>query len=86
MKHYRRRRYEQVKIRDILMKWAIDIIVVIGIALFLVVYLGETATVVGYSMEPSLLNGDRLLINKLQYELSSPERFDVVVFQPNLDT
>lgn len=86
MNGYRRRRYEQVKIRDILMKWAIDIIVVIGIALFLVVYLGETSTVVGYSMEPSLVNGDRLLVNKLEYELSSPKRYDVVVFQPNIDT
>ncbi len=68
------------------MKWAIDIIVVIGIALFLVVYLGESSTVVGYSMEPSLLNGDRILIDKLKYELTDPERFDVVVFQPNIET
>lgn len=81
-----RRKYEQVKIRDILMKWAIDIIVVIGIALFLVIYLGESSTVVGYSMEPTLLNGDRILINKLEYGLSSPKRYDIVVFQPNIET
>lgn len=84
--NYRRRRYEQIKIKDILMKWAIDIIVVIGIALFLVVYLGETSTVIGNSMEPSLINGDRILVNKLQYNLTSPERYDVVLFQPNIES
>jgi signal peptidase I len=33
------------------------------------------------SMAPTVLAGDRLLVNKLEYELREPERFDVVVFR-----
>jgi signal peptidase I len=33
------------------------------------------------SMAPTILRGDRVLVNKLEYELRAPERFDVVVFR-----
>jgi signal peptidase I len=31
-------------------------------------------------MEPTLLDGQRLLVNKLAYQFSSPQRGDIVVF------
>ncbi|MDN3955786.1 signal peptidase I [Sporolactobacillus laevolacticus] len=34
----------------------------------------------GPSMEPTLNNGDRLIVNKINYKLSQPKRFDVVIF------
>ncbi|EST10282.1 signal peptidase I [Sporolactobacillus laevolacticus] len=34
----------------------------------------------GPSMEPTLYNGDRLIVNKINYKLSQPKRFDVVIF------
>jgi len=37
-------------------------------------------TVQGNSMQPTLENGDHLLINRLSYLGTKPERFDVVVF------
>jgi signal peptidase I len=33
------------------------------------------------SMAPTILPGDRVLANKLEYDLREPERFDVVVFR-----
>jgi signal peptidase I len=33
------------------------------------------------SMAPSILPGDRLLVNKLEYAIRSPQRFDVIVFR-----
>lgn len=38
--------------------------------------------VVGISMEPSLENGQRLLVSKASYYLHEPERGDILVFQP----
>lgn len=34
----------------------------------------------GYSMEPSLHNGEFIIVNRLAYRLGSPERGDVIVF------
>ncbi|GAY75359.1 signal peptidase I [Sporolactobacillus inulinus] len=34
----------------------------------------------GPSMNPTLYNGDRLIVNKLNYEFTHPKRFDVVIF------
>ncbi|MCL1630743.1 signal peptidase I [Sporolactobacillus sp. CPB3-1] len=34
----------------------------------------------GPSMEPTLDNGDRLIVNKINYRFSEPKRFDVVIF------
>ncbi|MEE9399721.1 MAG: signal peptidase I [Dehalococcoidales bacterium] len=42
----------------------------------------QSFIVVGVSMEPSLENGQRLLVSKAAYYLHEPERGDVFVFQP----
>ena len=57
------------------------------IALFLGVALvfafGIRTSVIGESMEPSLSNGQEVLINKIAYQFSSPKQGDVIVFRPN---
>lgn len=40
-------------------------------------------SVIGVSMEPSLQNGQEVLVNRFIYKLFSPRRGDVVVFLPN---
>ncbi len=42
----------------------------------------QTSVVTGSSMEPSLTHGQRLVLSKLAYLKTSPERGDVVVFDP----
>ncbi|SDH54421.1 type I signal peptidase. Serine peptidase. MEROPS family S26A [Alteribacillus persepolensis] len=37
----------------------------------------------GESMMPTIENGERLIINKIGYEFSEPDRFDLVVFHAN---
>lgn len=39
-------------------------------------------TVNGQSMEPSLINGEWLLVDKLSYYFSSPSRGDIIIFNP----
>ncbi len=43
-------------------------------------YVGQRTQVSGSSMESTLSNGDNLIVDKITYRLSNPERFDVIVF------
>lgn len=45
-------------------------------------YLGQKTQVIGDSMTPALSDGDHIIIEKLSYHWSSPQRFDIIVF-PN---
>jgi signal peptidase I len=63
----------------------LDWIKAIGIALILAIiikkFLIEQYVVYGESMMPTIQNGNRLIVNKIGYEISSPERFDLIVFK-----
>ena len=56
--------------------------VVIGLSLFLVVYLFfmQPHQVSGESMEPNFLSRDYVLTDKISYRLGEPQRGDVIVF------
>ena len=61
--------------------WVTDIIVVIAFACFTVYAFGTQIPVTGSSMQPVLKDGDVVLMNRLLYDFTSPERGDIVVFQ-----
>ena len=61
--------------------WVTDIIVAIALACFTVYAFGSQVTVSGNSMSPLLNSNDVVLINQLVYDLGTPSRFDVVVFE-----
>jgi len=65
---------------QILVNWIVDIVVVIAFACYLVFAVGSRVEVSGSSMSPVLNSGDEVLINRLAYDLGSPERFDIAVF------
>lgn len=46
-----------------------------------VIYLVQVTAVTGSSMAPTLEDGQRILINKFEYGLKDPKRFDIVVFR-----
>jgi len=56
---------------------AIALIIVIPIRIFV----AEPFIVSGTSMVPTFENGDYLIVDKISYELGSPQRGDVVVFR-----
>ena len=66
---------------DDILKWIIDVIAVMAVALFFVIYMCDTAKMVGNSMAPRLNNGESVLINKLTYAISEPKRYDMIVFE-----
>jgi signal peptidase I len=45
-----------------------------------ITFVMQRTEVSGSSMEPTLQNGDSLLIEKVSYRFSSPKRFDIIVF------
>ena len=64
-----------------IMSFAGYVIFVIVFTYLVVHYVGQRTEVVGYSMYPTLNNGDNLLVDKISYRFSDIERFDIVVFE-----
>lgn len=59
-------------------------IIALGIVLPFRIYIAEPYVVSGASMDPTFATGDYLIVDKLSYELGSPERNSVVIFRyPN---
>lgn len=52
----------------------------LGIALLIKAFLVQAFYIPSASMEPTLRQGDRVLVNKLSYRFGEPNRGDVVVF------
>lgn len=60
----------------------IEIILVIIAAYCIIAFGVEKTTMIGESMEPTLSDQNKIIINKMAYRFSNPKRFDVVVFKP----
>lgn len=45
-----------------------------------ITFVGQRTEVDGSSMEPTLTNGDNLIVDKLSYRFRDPQRFDIIVF------
>ena len=69
----------QSRLRTVL-SWAVNLAVVVTLALFVVMMFGDRVTVAGRSMEPELASDDVVLLNKLWYNFGKPKRMDVVAF------
>ena len=63
-----------------LLIWIIEIVLVILAAYLIIEYAVEKTTMMGVSMNTTLNEGDKIIINKLAYIKGEPERFDVIVF------
>ena len=63
--------------------WIIEIVFVILAAWLIIEYAVEKTTMMGVSMNTTLNDGDKIIINKLAYLRSEPQRYDVIVFSQN---
>jgi signal peptidase I len=64
-----------------LVEWAIVIVGAVVLALVVKTFLLQAFYIPSASMEPTLREGDRVLVNKLSYDLHDVHRGDVVVFE-----
>ncbi len=68
-------------------EWTVLIVVAIVIAIVIKTFLFQAFYIPSASMEPTLQIGDRVLVNKLSYDLHDLHRGDIVVFaaEPNVE-
>ncbi len=67
--------------RQSLLEWVIILVVAVGVSLLLRAYVVQTYWIPSGSMEPTLMVGDHVLVNKLSVTLGTINRGDVVVFR-----
>lgn len=65
---------------------SIYLLLVFCAAYLIVTYVGQRTQVSGSSMETTLSDGDHLIVDKISYRFSEPERFDIIVFPFQYDT
>lgn len=58
-------------------------LIVIAVIMLLNTYVVQQIQVDGSSMNDTLRNNDRLILEKLSYHFNNPERFDIIVFKPH---
>ena len=70
-------------------RWITELIVIVMIVLLIRTFVAQAYNIPSGSMKPTLLVGDFILVNKLVYRFSEPQRGDIVVFKypidPNID-
>lgn len=64
-----------------LKEWAKAIAIAIILAYLIRTFLFAPFIVDGTSMMPTLENGERLIVNELQYRFGQPKRGDIIVFR-----
>lgn len=58
----------------------IYLLIVLLLTYLVIMYVGQRTEVSGSSMEPTLTDGDNLIVDKISYRFNEPERFDIIVF------
>jgi signal peptidase I len=68
------------------LRWVVEVVVIVAAAFVLALlvqqFIVKPFAIPSPSMEPTLVEGDRVLVNRLIYHFRSPEKGDVIVFHP----
>ena len=62
--------------------WVPYICIAIAASFLIIKFVGQRTIVIGISMEDTLHDAEQLIVEKISYRFSEPERFDIIVF-PN---
>lgn len=60
--------------------WLVEIMIVVLLAWFLVHFCFKKTSTIGSVMEPTLYNGEEVIINTKAYMIFSPDREDIIAF------
>lgn len=77
----RKKEFNKREFLRMLGSYAISILIVVILGYSIVEFGAQTLKIVGQSMEPTLENGDLVLINKIAYTFHEPERYDMIAFR-----
>ena len=67
--------------QDTVSDWLVSIIVAVALAFCIRTFIVEPYMVEGSSMYPTLVNHERLLVNKFTYFVSDPQKGEIIVFR-----
>ncbi len=59
---------------------SVYLLLVLLVAYLIVTFVGQRTQVSQSSMEPTLSDGDHLIVDKISYRIGDPKRFDIIVF------
>jgi len=68
-----------------LVEYAVLAVVAIGVALLVQAFVVKPYRIPSESMQDTLLVGDRVLVDRVSWRFSEPQRGDIVVFHPPMD-
>jgi len=68
------------KVMKEIISTAVYLLGVLCLTYLVITFVGQRTEVNGESMEPTLSNGDNLIVDKISYRFTSPKRFDIIVF------
>ena len=66
-------------------EWIVAILIALAVVILVRMFLFTTYSVDGLSMDPTLEDGDRVIVNKFIYDISDIDRDDVIVFDSHQD-
>src|SRR5659263_95712 len=68
-----------------IVEYVVLAVVAVAVALLIQAFLVKPYRIPSASMEDTLLIGDRVLVDRISWRFSQPERGDIVVFHPPFD-
>lgn len=77
---------KRTKIIKELLSWGKTLAVVLVIVVLFRAFLFTNYIVYGQSMMPTIQDRDRVIVNKIGYDIGTPQRFDMIVFHATEDT
>ena len=71
---------EQKSMAREILEMVFYLVIALLAALFIVNFVGQRTQVDGHSMDPTLADGQTLILDKVSYRFRDPERYDIIVF------
>lgn len=69
---------------EFVLKTIVDVIMIVCATYLIMMAFFTNATITGHSMNNTLYNGDKVLVNKIAYTFHAPERYDLIVFESDM--
>ena len=71
---------EQKSMAREILEMVFYLVIALVAALLIVKFVGQRTQVDGHSMDPTLADGQNLILDKISYRFHDPERYDIIVF------
>ena len=66
---------------ETVLKLIVDVLMIVCATYLIMMAFFTNTTITGHSMNNTLYNNDKVLINKIAYTFHSPERYDLIMFE-----